>query len=176
MVELWLELSFPLANGLLLTMLTWLMAGPGRASSLESLLKGTSPIMRGPTLMASSKSNHLPKASLPNTLPLGIMAPRNPFWGDIALSIAPLKWLMITQVGKKNQETVTSGISQVCMTFLLQTQAGAAELPLIAEAATTSQKSLQEKSCPEQSWKRQAMPSVREDKSQSAGECRGRSG
>ena len=72
--------------------------------------------------MASSKSNHLPKALLPNTLPLGIMAPRNPFWGDIALYIAPLKWLMITQVGKKNQETVTSGISQVCMTFLLQMQ------------------------------------------------------
>ena len=53
---------------------------------------------------------------------------------------------------------------------------GAAELPLVAEAATTSQESLQEKSCPEQNWKRQAMPSVSEDKSQSAGECRGRSG
>ena len=101
---------------------------------------------------------------------------RNPFLGHIALCIAPLKCLMITQIGKRNQESVTSGISQVCMTLLLQKQAGAAEPPLVAEAAITSQKSLQEKSCPEQNWKRQAMPSFREDKSQLAGECRGRSG
>lgn len=55
--------------------------------------------------MASSKSNHLPKASLPNPLPLRITAPRNPFWGNIALSIAPLKCLMITQIGKRNQDS-----------------------------------------------------------------------
>lgn len=156
--------------------LTWL---PGRAR--ESKLSRESSYGHqshhgGPTLMASSKSNHLPKASLPNTVPLGIMAPRNLFLGHIALCIAPLKCLMITQIGKRNQESVTSGISQVCMTLLLQKQAGAAEPPLVAEAAITSQKSLQEKSCPEQNWKRQAMPSFREDKSQLAGECRGRSG
>lgn len=157
-------------------MLTWL-PGRGRESKLSrESSSGHQSHHGGPTRMASCKSNHLPKASLPNTLPLRITAPRNPFWGNIALSIAPLKCLMITQVGKRNQESVTSGISQVCMTFLLQKQAGAAEPPLVAEAATTSQKSLQEKSWPEQDWKRQAMPSVREDKSQLAGECRGRSG
>lgn len=57
-----------------------MVAGRGRESKLSrESSSGHQSHHGGPTLMASCKSNHLPKASLPNTLPLRITAPRTHF-------------------------------------------------------------------------------------------------